>query len=160
MSEYAVIYEQGPTSWGAWVPDLPGCVAAGESRGEVKQLIAEAIEAHIESLREQGEPVPEPSSTTGVVQVPSRLSGRPGASDPLPRASIYGVLYIEDGNFLNWYDRRDDAERDVLLSSRIVPKPPSSATSPTTTPASWSVASSLALISSPSTARPPNRRPA
>ena len=34
MSEYAVIYEQGPTSWGAWVPDLPGCVAAGESRGE------------------------------------------------------------------------------------------------------------------------------
>lgn len=114
MSEYAVIYEQGPTSWGAWAPDLPGCVAAGESRGEVEQLIAEAIEAHIESLREHGEPVPEPSSTAGAVQVPSRLSVRPGASDPLPRASIYGVLYIEDGNFLNWYDRRDDAERDVL----------------------------------------------
>jgi len=114
MSEYGVIYEQGPTSWGAWVPDLPGCAAAGESRSEVEQLIAEAIEAHIESLREHGEPVPEPSSTAGAVQVPSRLSGRPGASDPLPRASIYGVLYIEDGNFLNWYDRRDDAERDVL----------------------------------------------
>ncbi len=61
MSEYGVIYEQGPTSWGAWVPDLPGCAAAGESRGEVEQLIAEAIEAHIESLREQGEPVPEAS---------------------------------------------------------------------------------------------------
>ncbi len=61
MNEYAVIYEHGLTSWGAWVPDLPGCVAAGKSRGEVKQLITEAIEAHIESLREQGEPVPEPS---------------------------------------------------------------------------------------------------
>jgi predicted RNase H-like HicB family nuclease len=56
VSEYAVIYEQGSTSWGAWVPDLPGCVAAGGSRGEVETLIAEAIGAHIESLREHGEP--------------------------------------------------------------------------------------------------------
>jgi predicted RNase H-like HicB family nuclease len=68
MSEYVVIYEQGPTSWGAWVPDLPGCVAAGETRAEVDQLIREAIDAHIESLREHGEPVPHPSSTAGTVQ--------------------------------------------------------------------------------------------
>ena len=67
MSEYVVIYEQGPTSWGAWVPDLPGCVAAGETRTEVEQLIREAIEAHIASLRENGEPVPLPSSTAGTV---------------------------------------------------------------------------------------------
>lgn len=68
MSEYVVIYEQGPTSWGAWVPDLPGCGAAGETRAEVEQLIREAIDAHIESLREHGEPVPEPSSTAGIVE--------------------------------------------------------------------------------------------
>lgn len=68
MSEYVVIYERGPTSWGAWVPDLPGCVAAGETRAEVEQLIREAIDAHIESLREHGEPVPEPSSTAGMVE--------------------------------------------------------------------------------------------
>lgn len=68
MSEYVVIYEQGPTSWGAWVPDLPGCVAAGETRAEAEQLIREAIEGHIESLREHGEPVPEPSSTVGTVE--------------------------------------------------------------------------------------------
>ena len=68
MSEYIVIYEQGPTSWGAWVPDLPGCVAAGETRAEVEQLIQEAIDAHIESLREHGEAVPEPSSTVGTVE--------------------------------------------------------------------------------------------
>jgi predicted RNase H-like HicB family nuclease len=67
MSKYVVIYEQGPTSWGAWVPDLPGCVAAGETRAQVEQLIREAIEAHIESLREHGEPVPKPSSTVGTV---------------------------------------------------------------------------------------------
>jgi predicted RNA binding protein YcfA (HicA-like mRNA interferase family)/predicted RNase H-like HicB family nuclease len=67
LSDYVVIYEQGPTSWGAWVPDLPGCVAAGETRAEVEQLIREAIDDHIESLREHGEPVPEPSSTAGMV---------------------------------------------------------------------------------------------
>ncbi len=67
-----MIYEQGPTKLGgAWVPDLPGCVAAGESHAEVEQLIAEAIGAHIESLREHGEPVPEPSSTAGAVRVPA-----------------------------------------------------------------------------------------
>ena len=63
-----VIYEQGPRSWGAWVPDLPGCVAAGDTRAEVEQLIREAIDAHIENLREHGEPVPEPSSTVGMVE--------------------------------------------------------------------------------------------
>jgi predicted RNA binding protein YcfA (HicA-like mRNA interferase family)/predicted RNase H-like HicB family nuclease len=68
LSDYVVIYEQGPTSWGAWVPDLPGCVAAGETRAEVEQLIREAIDDHIESLREHGEPVPEPSSTAGMVR--------------------------------------------------------------------------------------------
>ncbi len=71
MSEYAVIYEQGPTSWGAWVPDLPGCVAAAESRGEAELLIREAIAAHIENLREHDDPVPEPSSTAGAVEVPA-----------------------------------------------------------------------------------------
>jgi predicted RNase H-like HicB family nuclease len=68
LSEYIVIYEQGPTSWGAWVPDLPGCVAAGETRAEVEQLIREAINAHIENLREHGEAVPEPASTVGMVE--------------------------------------------------------------------------------------------
>jgi len=69
MREYVVIYEQGSDSWGAWVPDLPGCVAAGETRAEVEQLIREAIELHIENMREHGEPVPEPASTVGAVAV-------------------------------------------------------------------------------------------
>jgi predicted RNase H-like HicB family nuclease len=69
VHEYAVIYERGNSGWGAWVPDLPGCVAAGESREEVERLIREAIEAHLESLRAHGEPVPEPSSIAGAVDV-------------------------------------------------------------------------------------------
>jgi predicted RNase H-like HicB family nuclease len=60
--EYVVIIEQGATSIGAYVPDLPGCVAVGESREEVRELIREAIELHIESLRENGETIPEPHS--------------------------------------------------------------------------------------------------
>jgi predicted RNase H-like HicB family nuclease len=60
--EYIVIIEPCETSIGAYVPDLPGCVAVGESREEVLDLIREAIELHIESLREYGESVPEPHS--------------------------------------------------------------------------------------------------
>jgi predicted RNase H-like HicB family nuclease len=69
MLEYVVIYEQGQTGWGAWVPDLPGCVAASDSRAEVERLIRKAIEAHLKSMREHGEPVPEPTSTVGAIQV-------------------------------------------------------------------------------------------
>ena len=65
---YLVVIEKGPTSWGAHVPDLPGCVAVGGTRTEVVTLIREAIEFHIEGLREQGEPVPEPSSEGEVVE--------------------------------------------------------------------------------------------
>jgi predicted RNase H-like HicB family nuclease len=60
--EYVVILEQGDTSFGAYVPDLPGCVAVGETKDETMQLIREAIELHLESLRENGEPVPTPHS--------------------------------------------------------------------------------------------------
>ena len=60
--EYLVILEQGDTSVGAYVPDLPGCVAVGETKDEAMRLIREAIELHIESLRENGEDVPEPHS--------------------------------------------------------------------------------------------------
>ena len=51
---YLVVVEKGPKSYGAYVPDLPGCVAAGESREEVLTLIHEAIELHLESLKEEG----------------------------------------------------------------------------------------------------------
>jgi predicted RNase H-like HicB family nuclease len=67
--EYIVILEQGETSFGAYVPDLPGCVAVGESRDEAMELIREAIDLHIESLRENGEPVPTPHSFVEKVAV-------------------------------------------------------------------------------------------
>ena len=67
--EYVVIVEQGDTSFGAYVPDLPGCIAVGETREEALQLIREAIELHIDSLRENGEQVPAPHSFVEKVAV-------------------------------------------------------------------------------------------
>lgn len=69
MMRYMVVVEQGETSWGAHVPDLPGCVAVGETREEVLQLIREAIEFHIDGLRQDGLPVPAPSSEGEFVEV-------------------------------------------------------------------------------------------
>jgi predicted RNase H-like HicB family nuclease len=66
---YAVIVEEGESSFGAYVPDLPGCAAVGETKEEVLQLIQEAIEFHIEGLREDGQPVPEPSSSIEYIEV-------------------------------------------------------------------------------------------
>jgi predicted RNase H-like HicB family nuclease len=69
MMRYAVIVEEGENSFGAYVPDLPGCAAVGETREEVLQLIQEAIEFHIEGLREDGQPIPEPSSSIEYIEV-------------------------------------------------------------------------------------------
>lgn len=52
--QYMVVVERGPASWGAYVPDLPGCVVAGETRDEVLRLIREAVEFHLEGLKEGG----------------------------------------------------------------------------------------------------------
>lgn len=66
---YLVIVEKGREGYGAYVPDLPGCVAAATTRDEVLRLIREAIELHIESLNRAGEPIPPPSSDGEVVEV-------------------------------------------------------------------------------------------
>lgn len=66
---YTVIYEKGPASWGAYVPDLPGVISVGDSRDEVEKLIQEAIEFHLEGMRDEGIVIPLPSSFAGVVEV-------------------------------------------------------------------------------------------
>lgn len=66
---YAIVIEKGPSSYGAYVPDLPGCVAAANTREEVKKLIAEAIPLHLEGLREDQLPIPEPETEIEYVEV-------------------------------------------------------------------------------------------
>ena len=67
--KYAVVVEQGETSFGAHVPDLLGCVAVAETRNEVLKLIQEAIQFHIEGLRAEGQRIPKPTSLCDYVQV-------------------------------------------------------------------------------------------
>ncbi len=69
MTEYTVIYEPGPNNWSAYVPDLPGCIGTGKTRSELETLMREAIEFHIEGMRQHGEPVPEPTVEAGIVGV-------------------------------------------------------------------------------------------
>lgn len=67
--QYAVILERGDTSYGAYVPDLPGCVAVGTTEAEVLSLIREAIEFHLERMRKDGEPIPGPTCSAVTVEV-------------------------------------------------------------------------------------------
>jgi predicted RNase H-like HicB family nuclease len=66
---YAVVIEQAENNYSAYVPDLPGCVATGNSITETEQAIREAIEFHIEGLREDGASIPEPTSRVDYVEV-------------------------------------------------------------------------------------------
>jgi len=68
VKRYAVVIEKGETSYGAYVPDLPGCVAAGETVEEVETLIREAIQFHVDGLREDGLPIPEPTTILEYVE--------------------------------------------------------------------------------------------
>ena len=66
---YMVVIEQGPESFVAYVPDLPGCIAAGETQEEVLRLIREAIQFHLEGLKDEGASVPQPHSYSEFVEV-------------------------------------------------------------------------------------------
>jgi len=67
--KYLVILEPGPESWGAHVPDLPGCIAVGETREEAAALIRDAVAMHVDGLREEGAPVPKPVSEATFVEI-------------------------------------------------------------------------------------------
>lgn len=69
MKRYLVVVERTPTGYSAYSPDLPGCISTGRTRDEVEANMREAIELHIEGLRVEGLPVPEPSSESAYVNV-------------------------------------------------------------------------------------------
>lgn len=66
---YAIVIEKSETGFGAYVPDLPGCVAVGETREETSRLIKEAVEFHLEGMREDGVEAPDPTSVAEYVEV-------------------------------------------------------------------------------------------
>ncbi|MDP2984813.1 MAG: type II toxin-antitoxin system HicB family antitoxin [Candidatus Latescibacter sp.] len=67
--KYTVIIETSTSGYGAYVPDIPGCIAAGSTREEVLELIKEAIEFHIQGLKDKGHIIPPPTSVSELVEV-------------------------------------------------------------------------------------------
>lgn len=72
--DYLVVIEKGPNSYGAYVPDLPGVGVVGRSAAEVKRLIREAVQLHLQGLREDGLSIPQPAARPHSVSVTSRSS--------------------------------------------------------------------------------------
>ena len=68
--KYAVIFEQAESNWAAYVPDLPGCITTGKTLEETERNIREAIQGHLQTLREFGEPTPRPTSLAKEVEIP------------------------------------------------------------------------------------------
>ena len=66
---YLIVMEETSTGFSAYSPDLPGCVATGSTESELEQRMREAIELHVAGLRERGEPVPEPQSSSSYVEI-------------------------------------------------------------------------------------------
>ena len=69
--KYLVVIEKGPSSYGAYVPDLPGCVAVAKTQRDVKRLIREAIRLHVEGMRSRGDPIPKPTAASELVELPA-----------------------------------------------------------------------------------------
>ncbi len=69
MTSYVAVIERTDNGFGAYVPDLPGCVAAGDTLEETEALIREAVGYHIKILRENGDPVPQPQANAHLVSV-------------------------------------------------------------------------------------------
>lgn len=69
MSSYAVVFERSNTGYGAYVPDLPGCVAAAGTFEEAEALIRDAIELHLEGMKEDGSPIPAPTTVAEMIEI-------------------------------------------------------------------------------------------
>ena len=71
MKRFAVVIERTGTGFGAYVPDLPGCVSTGRTLEEIEGNIREAIQFHLDGMRADGDPIPEPTTVTAYVELPA-----------------------------------------------------------------------------------------
>jgi len=69
--KYLIVIEPTPTGYSAYSPDVPGCVATGESRADVERDMADAISFHLDGLKAEGLPVPKPNTLSSYVEVPA-----------------------------------------------------------------------------------------
>lgn len=76
MKKYAIVIEKGEHNLSAYVPDLPGCITTGRTTEEIERNIREAIALHIEGLKEDGEPIPEPRTRGHICGIARRRMTR------------------------------------------------------------------------------------
>lgn len=69
MKRYAVVFEKAESNWAAYVPDLPGCISTGATLADTKRNIREALELHLQAMREVGEPIPSPTTDVDFVEL-------------------------------------------------------------------------------------------
>ena len=69
VKRYAIVIERGPNNLSAYVPDLPGCITTGRTLEEIERNIREAIEPHLEGMMEDGEPIPEPTTSVSYIEL-------------------------------------------------------------------------------------------
>jgi predicted RNase H-like HicB family nuclease len=72
--KYAVVFERSEDGYGAFVPDLPGCITVGDTLEEAERNIREAITGHIEAMRAHGEKIPVPTTLTEYIEIPSAIA--------------------------------------------------------------------------------------
>ncbi len=92
---YDVVYERTPNNYSAYAPDVPGCIAAADTRAEVEELMREAVIYHLEMLRDYGDPIPEPQRSAGEAMT---FHGESLAADgePVPQAdTVVGTVEVE-----------------------------------------------------------------
>jgi len=67
--KYLIVIEKGEHNYSAYIPDLPGCIVAGKTIPEIKDMMDKAVKMHLEGMREDGEPIPEPSTTADYIEI-------------------------------------------------------------------------------------------
>src|SRR3972149_172542 len=112
--KYAVVYEQAPRNWSAYVPDLPGCIATGRTRTEVPRRIRGAIGLHLYALRARGADVPETSAAVAVIASPE-WGQPPVTSDLAVAAADQRAMGLEPGRLLSFISRWAISDRRGLL---------------------------------------------
>ena len=110
--KYAVVIERGPTSYGASVPDLPGCIAVGQTREDVERLVPEAMASYLLGLRSRGRPIPEPRTHVTSVEISDDDVDRHAARRPRP--GVYKFRSIEE---------MDAAQEEWAKPSALSPQP-------------------------------------
>ena len=118
MIEYFVILEKAGENYSPYVPDLPGCITTGKTLEETERNITEAIDLYLDTLRDDGKPIPEPTTKAKPISVPSKLRRK---RSPLPPKGTAARLLMSAGAWSFMTDEIEQIREDIFGSRRSRP---------------------------------------